>query len=108
MARFEKHVLICDNHRDPSDKRGCCAAKGSSEILDNFKKRLKELGLTHKMRANKSGCLDACEHGAVVLVYPEQIWYGNVKPEDIEEIIQSHLINNIPVERLMIKDKKFL
>lgn len=108
MARFEKHVLICDNHRDPSDKRGCCSAKGSAQVLDKFKERMKELGLTYKMRANKSGCLDACEHGVVVLVYPEQIWYGNVKEEDVEEIIQSHLINNKPVERLMIKEKKFL
>lgn len=56
------------------------------------------------MRANTAGCLDACEHGVTVLVYPEQIWYGNVNADDVEEIIQSHLINGIPVERLKIKE----
>ncbi len=72
-----------------------------------FKKRLKELGLNSDVRANSAGCLDACEYGVTVLVYPEQIWYGGVKTDDVEEIIQSHIVNNKPVERLFIKDKRF-
>ena len=59
------------------------------------------------MRANTSGCLDACEFGASVVVYPEQIWYGGVTVDDVEEIIQSHIINNKPVERLFIKHPSF-
>jgi (2Fe-2S) ferredoxin len=72
-----------------------------------FKKRIKELGLNRKVRINRSGCMDACEFGLSIVVYPEQIWYGNVKESDVEEIIQSHIINNSPVKRLLIKDKRF-
>jgi (2Fe-2S) ferredoxin len=107
MKRFNKHIFICENKRPDGHPRGCCQDKGSAEIRDAFKKRLKELGLNSEFRANSSGCLDACEFGVSVVVYPEQIWYGNVRIEDVEEIIQSHLLNNKPVERLMISDKRF-
>jgi len=107
MPRFEKHIFVCENKREPGHPRGCCSEKSSIEIREKFKERLKELGLNVKVRANSSGCLDACEFGPTVVVYPEQIWYGGVKLEDVEEIIQSHIINNKPVERLIIKDKKF-
>jgi (2Fe-2S) ferredoxin len=108
MSRFDKHIFICENKREQGHPRGCCSEKGSSEIKDLLKKRLKELGLNSKIRANTSGCLDACEHGPTIVVYPEQIWYGGVTKNDVEEIIQSHLINNNMVERLLIKEKKFL
>ncbi|MCL4549161.1 MAG: (2Fe-2S) ferredoxin domain-containing protein [Bacteroidetes bacterium] len=107
MPRFEKHIFVCENKREPGHPRGCCSEKGSIEIRKKFKDRLKELGLNAKVRANISGCLDACEFGPTVVVYPEQVWYGGVKLEDVEEIIQSHIINNQPVERLKIKDKRF-
>lgn len=107
MARFEKHIFICQNKREEGHPRGSCAAKGSTEVTELFKKRLKELGLNSKVRANSSGCLDACQFGATIVIYPEQIWYGNVTKDDVEEIIQSHIINNRPVERLLIKDKRF-
>jgi len=107
MKRFEKHIFICENKRPDGHPKGCCAEKGSLEVRELFKKRLKELGLNSSVRANAAGCLDACEFGITVLVYPEQIWYGGVTPNDVEEIIQSHIINNNPVERLKIKDMKF-
>ena len=107
MPRFEKHIFICENKREPGHPRGCCSEKGSIEIRKKFKDRLKELGLNSKIRTNSSGCLDGCEFGPTVVIYPEQVWYGGVKLEDVEEIIQSHIINNHPVERLKIKDKRF-
>ena len=107
MKRFEKHIFICENKRPHDDPKGCCADKGSPEIKAKFKQRLQELGLKSSVRANTSGCLDACEFGVTVLVYPEQIWYGGVTLEDVEEIIQSHIINNKPVKRLFIKHPKF-
>lgn len=108
MPRFKKHIFICENKRPDDHPRGCCFNKGSVEVREYFKKRLKELGLNSTIRANSSGCLDACEFGISMVVYPEQIWYGAVTKEDVDEIIQNHLINNIPVERLIIKDKRFL
>lgn len=107
MARFEKHIFICENRRDNNDPRGCCANKNSIAVRELFKRRLKELGMNSKIRANSSGCLDACKFGPVIVVYPEQIWYGNVTIDDVEEIIQNHILNNKPVERLLIKEKKF-
>jgi (2Fe-2S) ferredoxin len=107
MQRYKKHIFVCENKRPEGHPRGCCAEKGSVEIRELFKKRLKELGLNSEIRANAAGCLDACEFGVSVVVYPEQIWYGSVKYDDIEEIIQSHFINDKPVERLLIKDKRY-
>jgi len=107
MKRFEKHIFVCTNQREKGDSRGCCADKNSVEIFELFKSRIKTLGLNAGVRVNKSGCLDACEFGPVVLVYPEQIWYGGVTTNDVEEIVQRHIKENSPVERLMIKDKRF-
>ncbi len=107
MKRFNKHIFVCENKRPEGDERGCCAEKGGVELRTQLKKRIKELGLGFTVRVNSSGCLDACEFGASVLVYPEQTWYGGVTNNDIEEIIQSHIKNNKPVERLIIQDKRF-
>jgi (2Fe-2S) ferredoxin len=107
MSRFEKHIFICENQREKGNPKGCCADKGSKEIIELFKKRIKELGLNQKIRVNRSGCLDACEFGPSIVIYPEQTWYGGLKESDVEEIIQSHIINNKPVFRLLIKDKRF-
>jgi len=107
MPRFEKHIFICENKREGEHPKGCCADKGSHRTIELFKKRIKELGLNRNVRINRSGCLDACEFGLSIVVYPEQTWYGNVKEADVEEIIQSHILNNLPVKRLLIKDKRF-
>lgn len=55
------------------------------------------------MRANAAGCLDACAFGTSVVVYPEGVWYGGVKAEDVLEIVESHLLGGKPVERLRMK-----
>ena len=107
MKRFTHHIFVCENKRPDGHPRGCCADKGSVELRQLFKKKIKELGLKAEVRANAAGCLDACEFGTTVLIYPEQVWYGAVQQSDVEEIIESHIINNKPVERLKIKDKRF-
>jgi (2Fe-2S) ferredoxin len=107
MNRFNKHIFICENKRPEGHLRGCCAEKGSAEIRELFKLRLKELGLNAEVRANSAGCLDACEFGVSVVVYPEQIWYGAVTKNDVEEIIHSHIIGDNPVERLKITNPRY-
>ena len=107
MQRFERHIFICENERPGDHPRGCCKDKDSTAIRSQFKKRLKELGLNTKNRANGSLCLDSCEFGPVAVVYPEQIWYGGITVDDVDEIIQSHLVEGVPVERLLIKDKRY-
>lgn len=107
MKRFDKHIFICENKRPDGHPRGCCQDKGSSEIKESFKEKLKHLGLSTTIRANTSGCLDACEFGPVVVIYPEQVWYGGVSIQDVDEIINSHLLNNKIVKRLTITDERF-
>lgn len=61
-------------------------------------------GLKDRVRVNQSGCLDQCEHGVTIVVYPEAVWYGFVKPEDVDEIVASHLAAGLPVERLRLPE----
>jgi (2Fe-2S) ferredoxin len=104
MPKFERHIFVCTNQREPGSARGCCNPTGEGELQKAFKRRLGELGLKGKVRANKAGCLDQCEHGPNVVVYPEAVWYGGVHLEDVEEIVQSHILNGVAVERLRIAD----
>jgi (2Fe-2S) ferredoxin len=97
---YERHVFICLNQRPPDNKRGDCTARGAQAVLDRFKQLVDEKKLKPRIRAQKSGCLDTCELGVSVVVYPEAVWYKQVTPEDVDEIVQSHLVNGIPVERL--------
>ena len=71
---FEKHIFVCENLREDGHPRGCCAEKGGAEIRLRFKQEIIEQGLVGKVRANKAGCLDFCEQGPTVVVYPEAIW----------------------------------
>ncbi|MBI2901270.1 MAG: hypothetical protein HYY17_13890 [Planctomycetes bacterium] len=100
MARFEKHVFVCQNERKPDDPRGCCLAKGSAGILDRLKGELHKRGLHRRIRINKAGCLDQCALGVSIVVYPEAVWYGRVTLADVDEIIEKHLVGGTPVERL--------
>lgn len=99
--KFEKHIFICTNQRPEGEKKSCGEACGL-ELVKLFKKELKERGLNKKIRAQRAGCLDACDHGPAMVVYPEGVFYGNVSENDVLEIIDQHLINHQPVERLLI------
>lgn len=99
---YEKHVFFCINKRE-NGKR-CCADYGSVECRDYAKSRLKALGKHGKgmVRINQAGCLDRCDEGPVMVIYPEEIWYSFVDKEDVDEIIDKHLIGGEVVERLKI------
>jgi (2Fe-2S) ferredoxin len=105
MAKFERHIFVCTNQREPGHPRGCCDPEGQAQLQLVFKQKLAQRGLKGKVRANKAGCLDQCEHGPNVVVYPEQVWYGRVTVADVEEIIDQHIIGGKPVERLVMPDE---
>lgn len=103
MSYYKHHVFFCTNQRD--DGRRCCEHAGASELRGYAKARIKELGLSGQgqIRINTAGCLDRCGMGPVIVVYPEEIWYQYQSRQDIDEIIDSHLLNNQIVTRLLIE-----
>jgi len=106
MSRFQLHLFICNNKRTKDDPRSSCSLRGSDDLLDYAKERIHELGLKGKVRVNKAGCLDACEYGPTMVVYPDDVWYSPKTKEDIEEIITNHVRNNRITDRLTIKFNK--
>ncbi|NDC55938.1 MAG: (2Fe-2S) ferredoxin domain-containing protein [Alphaproteobacteria bacterium] len=101
MGLYRHHIFCCTNQRADGHKRGCCASKGSEKLRDYFKQRVKELGLA-PARVNTSGCLDQCERGPVVVIYPEGVWYTVASTHDIDRIIDEHMVGGSVVTSLQI------
>ena len=102
MSFYEHHVFFCLNQRDPP--KACCANHDAEAMKDYAKKRVRDLDLNGpgKVRVNVAGCLDRCEEGPVIVVYPEEVWYTYVDKHDIDEIIDEHLVKGRVVDRLRI------
>ncbi|MES9818931.1 MAG: (2Fe-2S) ferredoxin domain-containing protein [Candidatus Thiodiazotropha sp.] len=102
MSYYRHHLFFCVYER--TDGRPCCAQHGAKSMRDYMKGRVKALGLAGPggVRVNTAGCLDRCDKGPVLVVYPEAVWYTFVDREDLEEILQSHLIEGKVVERLLV------
>ncbi|MDX2113654.1 MAG: (2Fe-2S) ferredoxin domain-containing protein [Alphaproteobacteria bacterium] len=98
---FERHIFCCTNRREPGHKRGCCADKNADELRDYMKTKAKEAGI-RKTRVNSAGCLDRCELGPCMVIYPEGVWYRCQTKEDVDEVIREHLGQGKPVERLRL------
>ena len=105
MPAFEHHVFVCHNTRPQGAPRVSCTADGKSELHARLQQLSKDAGLAGRVRINKSGCLDQCEHGPMMVVYPEAVWYGNVGPEDAAQIVTEHLVGGRPVERLRVAEE---
>lgn len=102
MSYFQRHVFFCCNQRAPGE--ACCSDKDAVAMRDYAKHRVKELGASGKgrVRVNQAGCLDRCEEGPCMVIYPEAVWYTYVDRADIDEIIEEHLLNGRVVERLRL------
>ncbi len=87
---FDFHIFVCTNRRPDGHKRGSCAARASEPLRDYMKARVKELGL-EKVRVNSAGCLDRCEYGPCVVVYPSGIWYHVASRDDVDRVLDEHL-----------------
>ncbi len=100
---YDKHLFICTNQRAEGAARKSCGEVHGMQIVDAFKKKLKQLNLPVKIRAQRSGCLDICDWGQTLVIYPEGVFYTGVELTDVDEIINEHLIGNRIVERLRLK-----
>jgi (2Fe-2S) ferredoxin len=101
-AGYKKHVFVCLNERDPSHPRGSCKHRGSEQLFKALKEGAAKAGLKDDVRINRSGCLEHCEYGPSVVVYPQGVWYHVPTIEDAQEILHSHVIGGNVVERLLI------
>lgn len=106
MPPFAKHIFVCTNRRSPGHPKGCCADRDSERVLSRFKELIHKAGLKGIVRANSSGCMDACSDGPTVVVYPENVWYGHVTVDDVDEIVGRHVLAGEPVERLRLSGER--
>ena len=102
---YNKHIFICTNQRPAAATRRSCGEIQGMEIVDAFRKKLKEKNLSFPIRAQKAGCLDICDFGQTVAVYPEGVFYVGVELSDVDEIIEEHILNDRIVERLRFRRK---
>jgi len=102
MQVFKRHVFVCINQRPAKHRRGDCLTKGGQEFHQALKTAVLRAGLNLEIRVNKAGCLDQCSQGPVMVVYPEGVWYVKVGLDDVDEIVNRHLIGGEVVERLQM------
>jgi (2Fe-2S) ferredoxin len=90
--RYDKHLFICTNQKP--EGKACCGEERGMALVEKFREVLKEKGLNGKIRAQKSGCLDACKYGPAMVIYPEGTYYKNIQISDVERIVEDHILNN--------------
>lgn len=100
MPPYKYHLFVCTNRRPEGHPKGCCSEKGSEAIREFFKEEIRRLGLRSHVRANIAGCLDTCQFGPSVVIYPEAVWYRVSSLEDAKEILECHIQRGQIVERL--------
>lgn len=99
---YTVHVFACTNMREPNHTRGSCARRGSIALRDYMKAKARRMGLAG-VRINSAGCLDRCELGPTMVIYPEGVWYHYGSESDVDEILETHVRDGGRVERLMLK-----
>ncbi len=107
MLKFDKHIFICTNQRPEGAPRKSCGDAHGMAVVDAFKAELKKRHLPIKVRAQRAGCLDICDYGQTIVVYPEGVFYVGVEVKDVAEIVEEHILNNRPVERLVLSREKY-
>jgi len=98
---FDAHLFVCTNRRPDGHHRGSCAARGSERLRDYMKARAKELGIRN-IRVNSAGCLDRCERGPCLVIYPEGVWYCIDSTADVDAVLQAHLIEGDRATALLL------
>jgi (2Fe-2S) ferredoxin len=104
MPGLSSHIFICGNQRTEGHPRGSCNPSGRATLSDAFKTELKRARVGPLVRANHAGCLDQCEHGPIVVIYPQAIWYGRVTAEDVPRIVERTVVGGEILEDLRIAD----
>ncbi len=94
MGQYRTHIFVCTSGE-------ICPTQGDVEqFVKYLRGEAAKAGLKDEVRINKAGCFSQCGHGPMLVVYPENVWYGGVQAGDLEDIFESHIVGGKPVERL--------
>lgn len=102
MNKPKFHIFVCTSSRPTGQQKGFCHSKDGVEIMQNFLEEIDERGLGGEVFVSNTGCLGLCEKGPIVIVYPDNVWYGSVTPKDVEEIMDEHIEGGNVLERLAL------
>lgn len=106
MPDYAHHIFVCCNQRTAGNARGCCDPDGGEALRNCFKAEIQRRGLDPQLvRANKAGCLDQCERGPTVVIYPQQTWYGGVTLADVPRIIEETIIGRRVIPELLLSNR---
>jgi len=98
---YDRHVFFCVNERPEGHPRGCCKAKEAEKLRNYMKTKAKDEGL-ERVRINSAGCLDRCELGPTMVIYPEGVWYRCESMADADRILEEHVKKGVRVKDLML------
>jgi len=104
MPKFTHHIFVCCNQRSEGHPRGCCDPQGNEALKSALKAELSKRGLKPLVRANSAGCLEQCELGPTLVIYPQEIWYGGVQLEDVPRIVEQTIEQGKVLEDLLIDE----
>jgi (2Fe-2S) ferredoxin len=104
MPAFTHHIFVCCNQRSAEHPRGCCDPDGGNALRNAMKAEVKRRNLAPLVRANKAGCLEQCEHGPTIAIYPQGIFYGGVTVDDVPRIVEETILGGRILEDLQIAE----
>lgn len=102
MNKPERHIFVCTSSRMTGQQKGFCHTKEGVEVVSTFMQELEERDLGGSVFVSNTGCFGLCEQGPIVVIYPDNVWYGAVTPDDVAEIVESHIEGNEVVKRLAL------
>lgn len=104
MPAFTHYIFVCSNQRPPGHRRGCCNPAGDEALVARLKTEIRQRKLGPLVRANRTGCLEQCEHGPTIVIYPQGIFYGSVTEQDVPRIVEETVVGGKILDDLQIAD----
>lgn len=102
MEKPQRHIFICTSSRPNGQQKGFCHAKDGVAVMARFMEEIEERGIGDTIFLTNTGCFGICEKGPIVVVYPDNVWYGSVTPDDVPEILDEHIEGGTAVSRLAL------
>jgi (2Fe-2S) ferredoxin len=100
MQKPKHHIFICTSSRPTGQQKGFCHTKAGVDVMARFMEEIEERDIGSEVFIGNTGCFGICEKGPIVVVYPDNIWYGSVTADDVPEILDRHIGNGEHVTRL--------